>query len=962
MKITKTDLHRWMAFVIISTGLIYSACVNDETIDNTPRIPDIVFQTQVQDTWASGNTFVTRSLSDEKVRYLPLKDSTGAIRMYLKEERKKMPIQSESITRGTKWTANTLTGNIGLYHYRYTGDWSASNGAAPNWYNNAPLSYNSTKGYWNAATTHNWTGDGSTYRFYAYYPYQASFTNSEAGEGIVNIMPTRADRRLNPNTTINDPSLRYIVPQNIASQIDVMVSPPPYSNGSYNGNANVYVDNVTSGEVFLTFGHIFASVNFKFNGVVDHDGTVTKMELKNIFDRGNYSFITGRWQVDERSTTQEYIKTFTINYTPGLDADKDVELNSGNMTLLMMPQTVDAGELRLTYSDDTHLECALAGTTWEAGQEYTYSLVGYVKPAEYLEPGEDDEEKYYTFQAPADGRYLLEVWGARGGFVNYTGTSYTAAGGFGGYSRGVVELRAGELLYVYVGGAGGSSTGTAGGAAGYNGGGKGGDGQEGYYGGGGGGGATHISRRTGLLRTYTNATDIENNLLVVAGGGGGGTYGDGGDGQRGSAGGGEFGLPGFSNQGKKKADGIENYGGEATDGYARGYGENGKTTTTHGTGGAGGGLWGGGTSSAVGNSAGGGSGYILGVEKGESTPAEMRVRDDGSYNGYAKISSMTGNSFSYTGEVVEYKVKKSGTYQLECWGGKGGFSIGAEGGDGGYASCVVDLIEDDILYVCVGGKGATERGGGYNGGGKAGNSGSSGGGASHIATRTGLLYQLENYKENVILVAGGAGGGDIGRGGDGGGEVGGTGNLCSSTWNHAAGSPTGGTQTEAGANFSGTANNPTGKKADGTYADVVSISGGFGRGGYAFSDVASQYNSSLAIIDAPIGEYGWGDPSIFDWGGAGGGGWYGGGHTNACGGGGGGSGYVYSESIGGFTFPDAAMNNRHKLVNGKIVTRERQNIRGDQEIPSPAGGTEPHGHNGAGTIRITYIAETVTVD
>ena len=226
------------------------------------------------------------------------------------------------------------------------------------------------------------------------------------------------------------------------------------------------------------------------------------------------------------------------------------------------------------------------------------------------------------------------------------------------------------------------------------------------------------------------------------------------------------------------------------------------------------------------------------------------------------------------------------------------------------------------------------------------------------------MDQLENYKENVILVAGGAGGGDIGRGGDGGGEIGGTGNLCSSTWDHASGSPTGGSQTAAGINIQGTENNPTGKNADGTYANVVSISGGFGRGGYAFNAVESQYNSySLETSGVPLGEYGWGDPAIYDWGGAGGGGWYGGGHTSACGGGGGGSGYVYSESIGGFKFPNTTMHNKHKRnANDMIVTRDRVNLRGDQEIPSPSGGTEPHGHAGAGTIRITYIAETVTVE
>ena len=129
-----------------------------------------------------------------------------------------------------------------------------------------------------------------------------------------------------------------------------------------------------------------------------------------------------------------------------------------------------------------------------------------------------------------------------------------------------------------------------------------------------------------------------------------------------------------------------------------------------------------------------------------------------------------------------------GYYKLEVWGAQGG-STGRAGGYGGYSVGVVDLnkSETNKLYIQVGGKGTNSpnRGayivnGGYNGGGKGRRSGDNGaitgynggGGATHIATVSGLLKDLEQYKgtlddtetyyksNEILIVAGGGGGGD----------------------------------------------------------------------------------------------------------------------------------------------------------------------------------------------------------
>ncbi len=129
-----------------------------------------------------------------------------------------------------------------------------------------------------------------------------------------------------------------------------------------------------------------------------------------------------------------------------------------------------------------------------------------------------------TFTAPQSGEYTFEVWGAQGGTA-YNNSSYE--GGKGGYSKGTVTLKKGDVLYVYVGGKG-MDSGTAYSGeiktGGYNGGG---DGAMSYYkwnegsttygspcwvGAGGGGSDIRINHDSLYSR------------VIVAGGGSGGAY------------------------------------------------------------------------------------------------------------------------------------------------------------------------------------------------------------------------------------------------------------------------------------------------------------------------------------------------------------------------------------------------------------------------------------------------------
>ena len=127
--------------------------------------------------------------------------------------------------------------------------------------------------------------------------------------------------------------------------------------------------------------------------------------------------------------------------------------------------------------------------------------------------------------------------------------------------------------------------------------------------------------------------------------------------------------------------------------------------------------------------------------------------------------------FEYTGEEEVYIIPKDGTYKLETWGAQGGnYNSECIGGYGSYSTGYVMLEKGDKLYINIGGSGSgdgshTYKAGGYNGGGNGLNNDDyhtrqgSGGGATHIATKSGLLSTLSDSQDSILIVSGGGGAG-----------------------------------------------------------------------------------------------------------------------------------------------------------------------------------------------------------
>ena len=235
----------------------------------------------------------------------------------------------------------------------------------------------------------------------------------------------------------------------------------------------------------------------------------------------------------------------------------------------------------------------------------------------------------------------------------------------------------------------------------------------------------------------------------------------------------------------------------------------------------------------------------------------------------AEITYVYEKLFSYANQIQTVTIEVEGYYKLETWGAQGGSYSSYIGGYGGYSSGVVYLNANQQLYIAVGGSGATGCNvqycsGGYNGGGRG--AGSSrpavysggGGGATHIATKTGILSTLSGSVDNILIVAGGGGGVSYqapsytGNGGAGGGASGTNGTNLASGYLYGSG----GSQSSGGASGGGT----VGSVARGS-------KGSFGKGG------DGNYYSA-----------------------GGGGGLYGGGASNQAGAGGG-SGYIGNSSL-----------------------------------------------------------------
>ena len=203
------------------------------------------------------------------------------------------------------------------------------------------------------------------------------------------------------------------------------------------------------------------------------------------------------------------------------------------------------------------------------------------------------------------------------------------------------------------------------------------------------------------------------------------------------------------------------------------------------------------------------------------------------------------------GKYVKITLPK-GKYKLECYGSKS-----KSGVKGGYSSGIYETKKVVGLYLYCGGSN------GYNGG------GGNAGGATHIATKEGLLKdRSRDYKTSLIMVAGGAGAGGDGvggglSGGNGGGDARG-GGVQNTTISGSKDEAGGGTQKEGGragtSKAGGAANSGKtgsfGQGGAGTYGGGGGFYGGGSGGGTVTSTKWVKVDGVYTTIGAESTTYG----------------------------------------------------------------------------------------------------------
>lgn len=302
---------------------------------------------------------------------------------------------------------------------------------------------------------------------------------------------------------------------------------------------------------------------------------------------------------------------------------------------------------------------------------------------------------------------------------------------------------------------------------------------------------------------------------------------------------------------------------------------------------------------------------------------------------YDEIVNFTIN-YDYTGNVQNFVVPYTGTYQIECWGASGGDIDNFTGGKGAYTKGKISLTEGDTLYIYVGGQGTNTDVGGYNGGSSlsSGESayGSSGGGATDIRLTNGEWNDANSLKSRIMVAAGGGGANNR--------------NRADSAYMYGAGN--GG----AGGELVGESGTSTNYTTSGSIPTYNSHSIGTG-GSQTQGGVYKAYDTNEKLVTTiNTGSFGNANTDEFVQSG-GGSGYYGGGSSGHGGAGGG------SSFISGHSGCDAI--NSSGVHTGKpdhfsgYVFSETKMIAGSKEMPKKSENGTMIGNSGNGFVKITKI-------
>ena len=200
---------------------------------------------------------------------------------------------------------------------------------------------------WVPAHTYYWPGSNRQLRFLAWAPTDAVF------QSVPN----------SPNTT----TLQYTTPAEAKNQRDLVAAATDFIDSPAN--------NGTCTPVSLNFKHLCTAVIIK-TGETMTAGTIKSVSLKGVKNSGTYDMVNSAWTLSGNTTD------FTIspNQTTTSTTPNGTELNAGESTFMLLPQTLGAdSKLEVAFHDnisgrDRILSASLNGAEWPMGKTVTYRL------------------------------------------------------------------------------------------------------------------------------------------------------------------------------------------------------------------------------------------------------------------------------------------------------------------------------------------------------------------------------------------------------------------------------------------------------------------------------------------------------------------------------------------------------------------------------------------------------------
>lgn len=248
-----------------------------------------------------------------------------------------LPTVSDGVSRATPLPDNRFHDSFGVLTYVYSGEWSEEN-CRPDYMYNIGVKKSDNWG-----TSYFWPGKGRKVRFFAYAPYQS--------KGVA----------LPPLESPGTPCLTYTVPTAVADQNDLLAA----SSDEFEGDSEAAVR--------LGFDHLLTAVRF-VAGDNMLPGKVTKISLRNVYGRGEYSFADKTWSALAAPSTFSQTLNVAVNGASG------APIASGASTFMMLPQTLPAGaSIEVEFTDNLSgtkrlLTASIGGAEWGMGKTVTYHI------------------------------------------------------------------------------------------------------------------------------------------------------------------------------------------------------------------------------------------------------------------------------------------------------------------------------------------------------------------------------------------------------------------------------------------------------------------------------------------------------------------------------------------------------------------------------------------------------------